>query len=492
MSRWMLAALALLPALSRAAAGMAGAADLVINLDRAVPRLMRDYNVPAVAVSIIENRKVTALRTYGVADLATRRQVTTDTLFNVGSISKTFTSWGVMRLVAEGRAQLDTPVDRYLTRWHLPPSQFDRNGVTLRRLLSHTAGLSAPGYIGTTSMDGKPTLEASLSGDDNGAGPVRIVQPPGTGWSYSGGGYSVVQLVVEERTGRPFGSYYEEHIFAAMGLTHTHLVVGRDLLERSARPHDLLGREIPDRVFVEQAAAGVWTSIGDLGRLALLTLHSGTLPEGGGFLPSNLVAAMLAPQVAQMPADPLADTPRLLGMSQAAAYSGHGQSYGLGYHIFQLQDGLTVVGHTGATLGWRAGLFVALRTGQAIAIVTNSDGGRAVRDAIICYWHRQLSARYRNDECPRPASPLLQMAYLRGATAAVLARAQALRRQAAGTDFSQTTLVDVAYSIQDEAIDEAQRQVRHDDAISLLRSNLRLYPGSAATRAALAQEGFIQ
>ena len=133
--------------------------------------------------------------------MAAGRPVDGDTVFQAASISKTLTAWGVMRLVEQGALELDAPVGRYLTRWQLPPSPYNHDGVTIRRLLSHTAGLSLHGYPGIAPEQPLPTLEESLSGGHPGAEDVRVVSEPGTTYAYSGGGYTLLQLVVEEVTG---------------------------------------------------------------------------------------------------------------------------------------------------------------------------------------------------------------------------------------------------------------------------------------------------
>jgi len=110
------------------------------------PRYLSDLSVPGAAVAIIENGRVILARGFGMADQTHRIPVTAATLFNIGSTSKSISAWGAMRLVEEGKIGLDDAVDRKLTRWHLPLSSYSNHGVTLRRLLSHTAGLSVSGY----------------------------------------------------------------------------------------------------------------------------------------------------------------------------------------------------------------------------------------------------------------------------------------------------------------------------------------------------------
>lgn len=456
--------------------------DLIRKLDAELPVLMREYNVPGLALAVIERTDAVTVRTYGVADRVTGRVVTADTLFNVGSVSKTFASWGALRLVAEGRADLDAPVEKYLTRWHLPASEFDSHQVTLRGLLSHTAGLSVHGYAGWVSLAQRPTLEESLSGVNNGAGPVRMIQRPGLGWDYSGGGYTLAQLAIEERTGQPFQTWFDQHVFPEMGLRGSHFTITPELLDRSSRAHDALGNPIPTRVFTELAAAGLSTTITDLASLGTLTLRRGVLANGKSFLPAPLFTAMITPQVSQMSEDRFAELPLLLGLERAT--DPRAQSYGLGHDIYKLSDQLTVVGHTGANIGWRAGLFVALEAGQGIAVVTNADGGRGVRDWIICTWGRHL--RDVATACPKRAAPLLQIAYEKEGIDAVISGAKRMRGQRSSTDVSELTLLDVAYSIIDETPDDAQGNRRKADSLKLLHANLRLYPDSTATLIALA------
>ncbi len=177
------------------------------SLDSLVPALLEELATPGATVALIRDGIVVVSKGYGWADHEGRERVTTTTLFNIGSISKTVAAWGLMRLVEEGKVDLDAPVENYLTRWRLPPSAFDHDDVTLRRLLSHTAGLQLHGYPGFEPDEQLPTVVASLSGATNGSGDVRVIMTPGTKWQYSGGGFTIAQLLVEEMTGRPFHEY---------------------------------------------------------------------------------------------------------------------------------------------------------------------------------------------------------------------------------------------------------------------------------------------
>src|SRR5262249_48576426 len=150
-------------------------------------------------IALIEHGTVVRVRGFGLADVAQRRPVGPDTIFNAGSISKSFTTWGVMRLVETRRLDLDAPIDGYLERWHVPPSAFDARQVTARRLLSHAAGISEHGYGGSDPAQPAPSVVDSLLGK-TGTGAVQLVRMPGTEFHYSGANFRILELAIEDIT----------------------------------------------------------------------------------------------------------------------------------------------------------------------------------------------------------------------------------------------------------------------------------------------------
>jgi hypothetical protein len=165
------------------------------------------------------------------------------------------TARGVLRPVESGRIGPDEPVIGRLRRWPPPPSPFDADGVTVRRLLSHTAGLSVHGYVGQPSDRPLPPIAASLSGETGDSFPRELLEPPGRGWLYSGGGYSLRQLLVEELTGRPFADSMQAEVLGPLGMTASSF--RWSWTAETARTHDADGRPIPDFAFAERAAAGL-------------------------------------------------------------------------------------------------------------------------------------------------------------------------------------------------------------------------------------------
>jgi CubicO group peptidase (beta-lactamase class C family) len=240
---------------------------------------MAGSTTPGLAVALIGNGEVAWAAGYGVADHSTGRPVMTATRFQAASVSKPVTAWGVLRLVESGRIGLDEPIIGQLRRWRPPPSPLDADGITVRRLLSHTAGLSVHGYVGQTLDRPLPSIVASLSGEAGGSFPVELLEAPGRRWLYSGGGYSVLQLLVEELSGRPFAEFMQTEVLGPLGMTASSFQWSRTF--ETARPHDANGRAIPDFVFAEQAAAGLVTTAPDLARFLAAALASPRGEPGG-------------------------------------------------------------------------------------------------------------------------------------------------------------------------------------------------------------------
>ncbi len=228
------------------------------------------------------------------------------TLFQVASLSKWLTAWGVMNLVEDGRIDLDAPVATYLTRWRLPDGPFDEDGVTVRRLLSHTAGLGdGLGYGGFTSADEVQSLEESLTQASDASpgadGAVRVVAEPGSGWAYSGGGYTLLQLIVEEVSGQTFTDYMQAEVFQPLGMDDTTFDFDEAARRDLAQSFTLAGATEPLRRYTALGAASLFTSAGDMTRV--VAAQAPGAPEPAAVLSAETRAAMRAPHAAQFGAD---------------------------------------------------------------------------------------------------------------------------------------------------------------------------------------------
>lgn len=225
-----------------------------------------------------------------------------DTLFQVASLSKWITALGVMTLVEDGRVDLDAPVETYLKRWRLPPSGFDNRQVTVRRLLSHTAGLTDDlGYGGFAP--GRPvqplveSLDKAADASPGRDGRVRVGAEPGSEWRYSGGGYALLQLMIEDVTGEPFDSYMRRAVMIPLGMTRSTFVTPETGV---ATFYDTTGKPAIHYRFAAPSAAGLYTCVADLSRL--IAAHQGPAAGRGVLTPATL-AAMRKPQARAYGAD---------------------------------------------------------------------------------------------------------------------------------------------------------------------------------------------
>lgn len=229
------------------------------QLRRDIPALMQTHGVPGVAVALIYDGEVW-VQGFGSEDTRRDRPVAADTVFQAASVSKSVSAWGVMRLVEQGKLGLDVPVSRYLTRWDLPQSAFDPDGVTVRRLLSHTAGISVGGYLGYEPGVALPSLEKELSVGPDAAerhGAVRIIYPPGEAVHYSGGGYTLLQLLVEEVSNKSFADYMQRQVLGPLGMTQSTFEGNSTIRKSIATPYATDGGVLPQYRFVAKAAEGL-------------------------------------------------------------------------------------------------------------------------------------------------------------------------------------------------------------------------------------------
>ncbi|WP_353950199.1 serine hydrolase domain-containing protein [Knoellia sp. S7-12] len=345
------AGLAGLPATAHASDGPT--AEMVNRLEQS--NWLASFQVPGVAVVQIRDGGVTWSKGYGTTNTSNGVPVTANTIFRVGSITKSVTAWGVMRLVEQGRMDLDTPVESYLTRWHLPPSPFDPDGVTIGRLLNHTAGLNMQDYSPVTTRP-LPSLEQSLSGGsgkpgDRNSDNVRITTEPGTQMEYSNGGYTMLQLAIEEVTGEAFASYMQREVLDPLGMTRSSFVERPELAAETATGYTNGGRPVPPTLLTEQAAGGLYTSANDVARFAVaaMTGPSGERPGRGVLTPAG-VATLLSPITVA-----------------------HGMTTSFGYEVETLSDGTKAAGHGGKNTGWLSQFTTLPDRAEGLVVLTNSD-----------------------------------------------------------------------------------------------------------------------
>jgi len=197
------------------------------------------------------------------------KSVNRNTIFQVSSLSKFVTAVGVMKLTETGKINLDTPISRYLKRWQLPPSNFDNEQVTVRRLLSHTAGLTDElGYSGFENKESVQTLEESLTkakdADKGVSGEVKVGIEPNSRWKYSGGGFTLLQLLVEETSGQTFNDYMTSSLFRPLNMNSSSYILDDTLKYRLCEFYDTDKTPAPHLYYTSLAATSFYSTLTDL------------------------------------------------------------------------------------------------------------------------------------------------------------------------------------------------------------------------------------
>jgi len=326
-------------------------------------------------MALVGGGQVVWSRGYGMADKEAHIPVDASTVFQVGSLSKAVAAWGALKVAESGALDLGMPIGTYLHRWQTPAwTSFDPKGVTGYRILSHTAGLSVHGYGGYLPGTTLPTLEESLSGATGYA--VYVAQAPGMGFLYSGGGYTVMQLAIEEVTGQAFASYLRTNILLPLGMTSSAFEWLPELQARTAVAYSASGQRQPNYLFAEQAAAGLYSTAADYARFVAAGVVKSDQPLGRGVLAPSSVELSQTSAPASAGAKPnLTD-----GLFDPAT------TYGLGTFITRLSNGARLVYHSGVNAGWRCEWAALPDLGQGIVVLTNSDNGRPLESDVICDW----------------------------------------------------------------------------------------------------------
>lgn len=382
---WLLALMAVL--LMLPAAAMAQDSDvgsLTDSLDSMVPSLLEQNAIPGASVALIHGGAVVWSAGYGVADQETGAAVTADTVFSVESISKALTAWEIMRMVEAGQIDLDAPANAYLTSWQIPAlGRNDPNGVTIRRILSHTAGLSVDGYHGySTDTTDLPSTVDLLDGKVQGVQRVQVITPPGARFSYSGGGYTALQLMIEDMTGESFDALMQRDLLDPLGMDHSYWhwtdVPGVPSDER-ATSYTAAGAVDDTLLHVDLAAGGLFTSANDLARFF-------TQGMSGDRLSAESVKAM------------------------HTAVEGTDGEYGFGNFLLtlgndSLDDGSQVVWHDGIGVGQRSIFFLIPdaegATDEGLIILTNSGRGNVIFRDVVCAWDSWLHDGEQTKLCAR-------------------------------------------------------------------------------------------
>ena len=308
------------------------------------------HKVPAFSVAVIHGGKLDWSASWGRLK-GDGAQAACDSLFQTGSLSKPATVLAALRMQREGVIDLDENIETYLTSWHVPSGrQTSDNPVTLRNLFAHTAGITPGGYEGYEQGQPIPTDQQTVQAETPGNGrKVEVLDAPGTSLRYSGGGYTVAEIALQDRLQQPFERIMREWLIRPAGMkqadftqplpasSHAHTAVGH-LADGSAVPGGWHNHP-------EQAAAGLWATASDMA-LLLIEVRKGWLGQSKVFTQASIRELLAKP------------------------FDGHAYGFrliGEGEQLF--------ITHYGGTVGYRAGMTLNLHTGDGAVYLSNSDNG---------------------------------------------------------------------------------------------------------------------
>jgi CubicO group peptidase (beta-lactamase class C family) len=328
---------------------------------------MQFYKTPGVSIAAINNGKIEWVRAYGVRKVGTNEPVTIETLFQAGSVSKPVAATIALHMVERRRLALDEDVNKKLVSWKVPENEFTKDQkVTLRRILSHSAGLTNNSAGNYTSGAELPTLLQVLDGiKPANTPPIRVDFVPGSRWRYSGGGYGVAQQLLIDASGKPFSRLAQEIVFDRLKMKHSTFEqpLPEGFQKAAAVGHNRNGETIAGNwlTFPEMAAAGMWSTPSDLARFAL-ELQKSKAGQSNKVLSTEMTNQMLTRQI---------------------------RNWGFGL-VVEGEGRSARFSHGGDTQGYNCQMIAYENTGQGVVIMTNSDRGGLLIDEII----RSLAREY--------------------------------------------------------------------------------------------------
>ncbi|WP_165138056.1 serine hydrolase domain-containing protein [Halalkalibaculum roseum] len=337
--------------------------DFTRYLDERIPALMEWYTVPGLSIALVEDGEPVWTAAYGYADLERGKKLNINAIYRAESISKPVTAWGVLALAEKNLIDLDDPILKYMKGWKFPDSDFAAEEVTIRRLLSNSAGLP-PGSLGEEYPPNaeKPTLEEYLARE------VQIQRNPGKTFVYSNPGFNLLELLIEEVSGRDFSEYMQNEVLRPLGMESSSFSWEEEWSSRVPVGYDLKERPVGPYVYPYRASGGLFATVEDIARFAIAGAVN--LKETKSkLLDRESIREMHTPQV-----------------PMSGIFGFVADSYGYGHFIETLPEGEKAVWHGGQGHGWMTHFHLIPETGDAIVVFTNSQRSWPMMAEILNEW----------------------------------------------------------------------------------------------------------
>jgi CubicO group peptidase (beta-lactamase class C family) len=335
-----------------------------LHLDKQVHALMDFYDIPGSSIAIVKEGKLAWSKAYGMADIQTGRKMTKDTPIRVQSISKSITAWGIMKLVEQGKIELDAPIMQYFKSWYFPESEFSAKRVTVRQLLSHTGGLPLGDVFTIYSPhEEMPSLREKLTKE------AVLIREPGSAFSYSNTGYNLLELLIEEVTGQAFNDYMMGEILIPLGMNHSTFIWSERFEPEVPVGYDLSRKPVPVYVYPEKASGGLFATAEDIAAFTIAGMKD--MPHDKQILSPYAIETLYTP-----------------ASEEIGIYSLVFDAYGLGHYIETLPNGKRAISHGGRGTGIMTHFHAIPETGDAIVILTNSQRSWPFISYLLTDWAR--------------------------------------------------------------------------------------------------------
>jgi len=337
--------------------------ELIAHLDHRIPALMNNYNIPGVAIALVEDGETAWVKAYGHADLEEGRIMTSDTYCRVQSISKSVTAWGVMKLVEQGKVDLDSPYLQYLTDWTFPDSEYPVEEITVRQLLSLSAGMPLGNVVQRFSPTAEvPSIRTVLSEE------ALAFQEPGTSFYYSNVSINLLELLIEEVSGCDFADYMQEEILNPLGMHHSSYTWSKDFEPPVPNGYDLKNRPVPVYVYAGKASGGLFASAEDIASFVSSGM-TGPYQKNHDVLKAETIEMLYRSEI-----------------EMSGFYAQAFDYYGLGHLIEILPSETIAVSHGGQGAGIMTHFHSVPEDGRGIVILTNSQRSWPLIGYILSDW----------------------------------------------------------------------------------------------------------
>lgn len=424
-----------------------------------VERAARDLELPGLAVSVITQGQISYLETFGVDELVDKGSpVTSETLFQMASVTKTFVATAVMQLVEQGKVDLDAPVSKYLPYFEGPDERYAE--ITVRHLLSHLSGIA---NVTDPEFDRPQFDDEALERYVKLRCQTALIDTPGSEFHYSNIGYSVLGDLIAKVSGEIFENYVKKHILNPLGMKQSTLLLPEARRAQLAQPHivDNAYQLIASPLFPYNRtlapASTLYSNIREMTRWALANLNRGVL-DGERILPSSAYDLLWRP------------------VSEKVSHMG------LGWFLWSYR-GERMIGHSGSDLGYVSDLQLMPDRGIAVVVMINRDRGTfrpivaACLDAALGLDPKPIEVR------PSLAKHLYEVLRSHGLTEAIDRYQKLKDDDSSPYDFNEWVLNDLGYRL--------LRQGRVSEAVSFFEVNLQEYPDSPNAHDSLA-DGYFQ